>query len=154
MYILFSDLRKEVLLCFSILTSGEKLFKFSSAGQLQIVNGIRSLSFGWVILGHTYAFLLLYIGELKRTPITTVQSWTSFKCLLQHQNDLSMGFASNHWIMNVIFTCFIKDTDQKYQTPMFCIADNITVVSSYLKQPAYQLITSATYAVDTFFFLR
>ena len=60
---LISDLGKEVLLCFSILANGEKLFNFSSAsGQLQAINGIRGLSFGWVILGHTYSFLLSYIG--------------------------------------------------------------------------------------------
>ena len=58
-----SDFRDGVLLSFSLLANGEKLFNFSENGaELQAINGLRALSFGWVILGYTFTILHIYIG--------------------------------------------------------------------------------------------
>ncbi len=85
----------KILLCFSMLTNAEKLFSFSSSdgGELTCLNGIRALSFSWVIMGHIYDWIRGYIS-----------------------NSIS-------WYMY------------------------------YMKQPAQQLFLSATYSVDSFFFL-
>ena len=90
-----SGLLRKILLCFSILTNGEKLFSFSSGdgGELTCLNGIRALSFGWVLLGHIYSY--------------------------------GQGYLSNQPVM----------------------------YTHYIKIPAQQLFLSATYSVDSFFFL-
>ncbi len=90
-----SGLFGKILMCFSMLTNGEKLFSFSSGdgGELTCLNGIRALSFGWVLLGHIYTY--------------------------------GRGYFSNQ----------------------------VAMYTHYLKIPAQQLFLSATYSVDSFFFL-
>ena len=49
------------LLCFSAYTNGSKLFSTSNTPQnIDCINGLRVLSMGWVIMGHTY-----YIGAAQ-----------------------------------------------------------------------------------------
>ena len=77
---------QKILLSFSVLTNGEKLFNFSNAGgQLSAINGLRALSFGWVILGHTYTFGIAYVGGclgLFSTRTKVLNTRQSVKCQL------------------------------------------------------------------------
>ncbi|XP_071103158.1 O-acyltransferase like protein-like [Haliotis cracherodii] len=50
---------QRVLLCFSAVSNGEKILSVKrSPGSLTCLNGIRVLSMGWVILGHTFLTLM------------------------------------------------------------------------------------------------
>ena len=53
-----------MLLSFSIYTNGAKILNTDqSAGSLTAINGIRFFSMTWVILGHTYACVILLGGK-------------------------------------------------------------------------------------------
>lgn len=55
--------RHPVLLSFSIIENGRKIFKTSSTGdQLTCIHGIKALSMMWVMYGHEYSSTLLYSG--------------------------------------------------------------------------------------------
>ena len=55
-----------MLLSFSLLTNGEKLFNFcGNGGELEAINGLRALSFGWVVREHTFTFLHIYVGMIS-----------------------------------------------------------------------------------------
>lgn len=49
------------LVCFSIIRNTTKIMNCSvPAGTISAINGIRVLSMWWVILGHTYLWLIIY----------------------------------------------------------------------------------------------
>lgn len=53
-----------LFLSFSFLANSKKLFNTStSAGELTAVNGLRVISMFWVILGHTYDFIIIFLGK-------------------------------------------------------------------------------------------
>ena len=53
------SLFKEILLGFSAIKNTKKIFDIGNTeGQLECLNGIRFISIAWVILGHTYLFVL------------------------------------------------------------------------------------------------
>lgn len=55
---------ENILLAFSLYTNGVKILNTQqAAGTLGAVNGIRVLSMGWVILGHTYFFANMFDGK-------------------------------------------------------------------------------------------
>ncbi|XP_076093222.1 O-acyltransferase like protein-like [Mytilus galloprovincialis] len=55
----------KLLLSFSVYTNGAKILSTNQgSGTLTAVNGIRFISMSWVILGHTYAFGLLSVGNI------------------------------------------------------------------------------------------
>ncbi|XP_037077460.1 nose resistant to fluoxetine protein 6-like [Pollicipes pollicipes] len=65
-------LLRRVFLAFSVYTNGRKLLDTSSTRDtLSCLHGIRFLSNTWVILGHTYYFLLFF----KHQNITTVYTY-------------------------------------------------------------------------------
>lgn len=84
----------KILLGFSAYTNTKKIFNVSNVGEgkLDCLDGIRFMSIGWVILGHTYVFLL---GN----------------------------------------------------------SDNAIVVGDWIKRFSFQMISNATYSVDSFFVL-
>ncbi len=54
---------QRLLLCFSAVSNGEKILSVKNTpGSLTCLNGIRVLSMGWVILGHTFSFLVAVAG--------------------------------------------------------------------------------------------
>ncbi|XP_056011040.1 nose resistant to fluoxetine protein 6-like [Ostrea edulis] len=56
---------EKLLLSFSAYTNGKKLLQVNqSAGTLTALNGIRFLSISWVVLGHSYAFIM---GEMSNS---------------------------------------------------------------------------------------
>ena len=53
------------LLCFSVITNGEKILNTKQApGNIAAINGIRTISTTWVILGHTVALTATYAGKI------------------------------------------------------------------------------------------
>ena len=53
----------QVLLCFSAYTNAKKIYTIGNTdGQLECLNGIRFLSIAWVILGHTYRYMIPVAG--------------------------------------------------------------------------------------------
>ena len=51
------------LLCFSVITNGEKILNTKQApGNIAAINGIRTISTTWVILGHTVSLIGNYAG--------------------------------------------------------------------------------------------
>ena len=55
------------LLCFSVITNGEKILNTKQApGNIAAINGIRTISTTWVILGHTVAMVAGYAGNSKK----------------------------------------------------------------------------------------
>jgi hypothetical protein len=58
------SLFKEILLGFSAIKNTKKIFDIGNTeGQLECLNGIRFISIAWVILGHTYLFVLFSVGD-------------------------------------------------------------------------------------------
>ena len=54
------------MLCFSVITNGEKILNTKQApGNIAAINGFRTISTTWVILGHTVAMVLGYAGTTK-----------------------------------------------------------------------------------------
>ena len=54
------------LLCFSVITNGEKILNTKQAqGNIAAINGIRTISTTWVILGHTVAHTVSFTGNTK-----------------------------------------------------------------------------------------
>ena len=54
------------LLCFSVITNGEKILNTKQApGNIAAINGIRTISTTWVILGHNVGIATIYAGSLK-----------------------------------------------------------------------------------------
>ena len=55
----------KMLLAFSAYTNAKKVFHMTtnSGDQLQCIHAIRTLSFGWVVLGHTFVFGLGAISQ-------------------------------------------------------------------------------------------
>ena len=50
-------------MCFSIIRNGEKILDTKrSPGHIDSLDGIRVISTLWVVLGHTGAFSLTYMG--------------------------------------------------------------------------------------------
>ena len=54
------------LLCFSVISNGEKILNTKQAqGNIAAINGIRTISTTWVILGHTVAHTVSFTGNTK-----------------------------------------------------------------------------------------
>ena len=54
------------LLCFSVIANGEKILNTKQApGNIAAINGIRTISTTWVILGHTVAHTVSFTGNTK-----------------------------------------------------------------------------------------
>ena len=52
------------LLCFSVVTNGEKILSTrQSPNNINVINGIRTISTFWVVLGHTVAMVLGFFGK-------------------------------------------------------------------------------------------
>jgi peptidoglycan/LPS O-acetylase OafA/YrhL len=67
---------------FSLYTNTAKLFRITNnADQLGCLNGIRYLSIGWVVLGHTYFLALSYVDNV-RIAEETWKKRTSFQLVL------------------------------------------------------------------------
>ena len=59
------------LLCFSVITNTKAVLNTDvPKGSITAINGLRTLSTTWIILGHTLAFALNYVGryETNKTP--------------------------------------------------------------------------------------
>lgn len=60
-------MKSSILKCcqaFSVISNGKKLFGTTTAiGPLACLNGIRVMSMWWVILGHTYAFIIVFLDN-------------------------------------------------------------------------------------------
>jgi hypothetical protein len=62
----------EVFLCFSLLRNTKKIFSTNvPATAITSINGIRVFSIWWVILGHTFLFVLFspVVGMYERSLI-------------------------------------------------------------------------------------
>ena len=56
-------MKHRFLMCFSIIKNGEKILDTKrSSGHIDSLDGIRVISTLWVVLGHTGAFSLTYMG--------------------------------------------------------------------------------------------
>ncbi|XP_048774347.2 nose resistant to fluoxetine protein 6-like isoform X2 [Ostrea edulis] len=69
---------RKFLLTFSMSTNGSKVLSTETPppSAVQAVNGIRVLSMGWVILGHTYFFTLGTSKNVIPTATNWIQRWT------------------------------------------------------------------------------
>ncbi|XP_078686671.1 nose resistant to fluoxetine protein 6-like [Branchiostoma floridae x Branchiostoma belcheri] len=68
-----------ILLCFSVYTNIGKLLSTKQApGSITCLHGIRFISMTWVILGHTYAFVISLNQQLDNVvqAVETVQTFT------------------------------------------------------------------------------
>ncbi|KAI8518268.1 hypothetical protein Bbelb_042850 [Branchiostoma belcheri] len=68
-----------ILLCFSVYTNIGKLLSTKQApGSITCLHGIRFISMTWVILGHTYAFVISLNPQLDNVvqAVETVQTFT------------------------------------------------------------------------------
>ncbi|XP_064617017.1 nose resistant to fluoxetine protein 6-like [Liolophura sinensis] len=65
------------LVAFSVYTNGSKILSTAQApGSLTCLNGIRFLSMSWVILGHTYAIMLIVSDNLIDYGTVIFKRWT------------------------------------------------------------------------------
>ncbi|OWF53373.1 O-acyltransferase like protein-like [Mizuhopecten yessoensis] len=68
----YTGLCSKLLLSFSVWTNGRKLLSAKqTGGTMGAINGIRFLSMTWVILGHTYIFLLLQGALVNTAPFAS-----------------------------------------------------------------------------------
>ncbi|XP_072014769.1 uncharacterized protein [Amphiura filiformis] len=61
-----ANLIEQILTCFCAITNGKKILTIQKSGpysHLAALNGIRVLSMFWVILGHTYAFIIGFVDN-------------------------------------------------------------------------------------------
>lgn len=64
------------LLCFSVVRNGEKILNTKqSSGNIKAINGIRTISTLWVILGHSLSFSTAYIGNYANVCQTVRSSF-------------------------------------------------------------------------------
>lgn len=99
----------KALLNFSIYTNTVKLFKVSNSDdQLACINAIRFLSIGWVILGHTYVFLLAYVDNI--VAIGPIIQRFSFMLL-----NSAFFSVDSFFFLSGLLTCylFMKEVKEK-----------------------------------------
>ena len=67
MLFLYIAVGRRLLLSFSVFTNSNKVLTVgpSPESNLSAIHGIRFLSMSWVILGHSYAFIMAYISKCK-----------------------------------------------------------------------------------------
>ncbi|KAJ8312083.1 hypothetical protein KUTeg_009456 [Tegillarca granosa] len=85
-----------IIMAFSIITNTKKLMNTSTANSpLACLNGMRVISMWWIILGHTYSFVIFFLG-------------------LSFGNQFKKVFLERNVIKNLIVP--ISKTIKQYQT--------------------------------------
>lgn len=67
-YLIFAELSNSFATSFSYLSNGTKLFTFDQTSKLSCLEGLKTLTVMWIVMGHTYAFQvnapIFYFGQL------------------------------------------------------------------------------------------
>ncbi|XP_067687124.1 O-acyltransferase like protein-like [Haliotis asinina] len=101
-------LLERILLCFSAVSNGEKILSVKrSPASITCLHGIRVLSIGWVILGHTYIFTMSTAGNPK-SFVKIVQSF-SFQIMLNATVSVDSFFVLSGLLVTYLF---LKETEK------------------------------------------
>ncbi|XP_046573343.1 nose resistant to fluoxetine protein 6-like [Haliotis rubra] len=99
---------QRILLCFSAVSNGEKILSVKrSPGSLTCLNGIRVLSMGWVILGHS--FLILMPNAENPSIFGTLTQHISFQIIMNGTLSVDSFFVLSGLLVTYLF---LKETEK------------------------------------------
>ncbi|KAG8181950.1 hypothetical protein JTE90_026891 [Oedothorax gibbosus] len=88
--------------CFCIFTNGAKLLDTSDTeGQLPFLHGIRFLSLSWVIVGHTHAFVMAYVRNIREV-ISFIDHWP-FQIIMNGFYSVDSFFLLSGFLLAYLF---------------------------------------------------
>ncbi|XP_067686161.1 O-acyltransferase like protein-like [Haliotis asinina] len=101
-------LLERVLLCFSAVSNGEKILSVKrSPASITCLHGIRVLSIGWVILGHTYIYTMSNAGNPK--SLLKLIKGFSFQIMMNATLSVDSFFVLSGLLVTYLF---LKETEK------------------------------------------
>lgn len=108
-----------ILVAFSVYTNGVKLLNTSvPAGSLTALNGIRFLSMTWVILGHTYAFVMNNAQNVNTFLPEMSDRWT-FQVIINALVSVDTFFALSGLLVSYLFMREMEKTKGQMNWGLF-----------------------------------
>ncbi|XP_048237969.1 O-acyltransferase like protein-like [Haliotis rufescens] len=100
---------QRVLLCFSAVSNGEKILSVKrSPASITCLHGIRVLSIGWVILGHTYLYFIMSNAENPKAAMKLMQGF-SFQIMINATLSVDSFFVLSGLLVTYLF---LKETEK------------------------------------------
>ena len=97
------------LLCFSVIKNTKAVLNTDvPKGSITSINGMRTLSITWVVLGHALFFALQFIGKYESRKIPAKELFFSMKIF-----SVRRMFSKQPFLRDL--ANFISDQDQKFK---------------------------------------
>ncbi|XP_050398153.1 nose resistant to fluoxetine protein 6 [Patella vulgata] len=114
------DTLAKIILAFSVYTNGAKILDTNQPkDSLRAVHGIRFLSMSWVILGHTFAFALVYLTDNLYPYMLTSFSRQSFSAIINALVSVDSFFTLSGLLVAYVVLTEMKKNNGRVNWFMF-----------------------------------